>query len=305
MPLESELRIQVIESFKAILQSLAVLREHMLEIDADLPVWFAPPPYLLFNSETGLREKAFRLLAQLEYIDGQDPREILVGPGLIAASEKTLLAIESLNAVKNEFKKAMISLKAHHPNNKDPFLNESFEALLESRPNITQEVLRKIGLARLHLKQTYRRIPYFSTRPTKVSWTWANTRAIKRISVQAAEIKLKKMGSDIGIEQQLTKLYTLQQDEPLAIIQELAPHLRANVVLPINAHDTKRMMVKGPIPLFYLHEPHTGLPDIRPPGSKKGRDQNRPIRSDVLIDSTPFLTAIHAHRYLKHSLVPV
>jgi hypothetical protein len=92
-------------------------------------------------------------------------------------------------------------------------------------------------------------------------------------------------------------LRALPQDEILAIVQELAPHLRANVVLPnLQGPGYYRKMVKG-LPVFYLHKNMENLPELRPPGDKKKRDPRRPRRKDVRLEDMPFLPAIRAHRY--------
>src|SRR5581483_10333946 len=105
------------------------------------------------------------------------------------------------------------------------------------------------------------KIPYFMLRPNKVSWTWANTRSIKRISIDDAQQMLLKQTHDAGLERQLKLLQGLDPKEKLAIIQELAPHLRANIVLP-SEHENKRVMVKGPIPIFYLCGDDLTLPEF-------------------------------------------
>jgi hypothetical protein len=306
MPLQSEYRIEVINSFQALTAALSQLQQQICLQDAHLPAWFQPPlefefvsdRFNRFNKEESDRTKAYRLIAQLEYLDSQKPREILVGAGLLAASNLTLNAILELNHCKDRFKSAILALKAAKIPVSDPFLAERFEKVLDKRPSATAHALRKIGLSRLHLKQCYRKIPFFHQRPHKVSWTWAHTRAITRVTVQQAEQLLRKQGNDAGIELQLNKLYSLKQSELLAIVQELAPHLRANLVMP-NGESIKRLMVKGPVPLFYFAETaHTPLPHFRPPKAKQQRDQKRLIRSDVKLDPEPFLPAIRAHRYI-------
>lgn len=310
MPLESEYRIDVINSFQALTAALSQLHEQICLQDAHLPAWFQPPLELVpfsfnekdsFNERENDRYNAYRLIAQLEYLDSQKPREILVGAGILAASKLTLNAILHLNECKERFKSAILALKSAKISVSDPFLAERFENVLDKRPIATANTLRKIGLSRLHLKQCYRKIPFFHQRPHKVSWTWANTRAITRITVQQAEQLLRKQGHDVGIELQLNKLYGLKQNEPLAIVQELAPHLRANLVMHHGEEgkDIKRLMVKGPVPLFYLaEEASTPLPHFRPPKAKQQRNEKRLIRSDVKLDPEPFLPAIRAHRYV-------
>jgi len=298
MTLLSIYRIDVLESFKALKHALAMF-ETALQGDQHLPGWFEPPKEISIAPHADLRHQAFAMIKQLEYLDTQKPREILVGAGLFGASEATLKTISHLNQCKDHFKLTVIALKKAKIKLNDDLLCEHFEPLLDKRSETMASHLKKMGLARLHLKQCYRRIPIFQESPLKVSWTWAHTRAITRISVEQAKVLLLKQGKDFGIELQLQKLSALKASEPLAIVQELAPHLRANVVFE---KDERRVMVKGPVPLFYRAEnsqPTAPLPKIRPPGFKSGKNTARRIRSDVKLDPLPFLPAIRAHRYLQ------
>lgn len=297
MSTESELCIDIIESFKALNSCITSLKEHLCVLDASLPAWFQSPTDLNLVESLTTREKIHHMLAQLEYYDGQNPKEILVGAGLVAMSIETMDCVIKLNAAKEKFKSSMIELKKQKvPTNLNIF-KRSFENILPSRDKQLGNSLNRLGLGRLHLKQCYRKIPIFEERPKKISWTWANTRAIKKISVQEAEMLLNKQRRDSGIEQQLLKIKNLDPKENLAIIQELAPHLRANILF----ESGERKMVKGPVPLFYIQEQNLGLPDFQPPGSKKGRNKNRSQRSDVKISPRPYLPAIHAHRYLAET----
>ncbi len=297
--LNSEYILDVIQSFEALQNALNQLQPLLIEKDNKLPAWFQAPVDLPTPIGFSDRDAMFGLIRQCEYLDHQKPRDILVGAGIVAASAETLLAIHTLNNAKDRFKAAILALKAAKIPTADPYLSEHFEQLLGLRPEITTQTLRKIGLPRLHLKQCYRRIPILPTRPHKVSWTWANTKAISRINVLQAEQLLVKQGQDAGILSQLNKLKSLSPDTPLAIVQELAPHLRANIVLPTPTGSTTRIMVKGPVPLFYAFEEHLPLPALRPAGEKQGKDRNRPVRSDVKLDPEPFLPAIRVHRYLQ------
>lgn len=292
----TELCINVINTFQALQNSLQSVCEHVTILDRDLPAWFQTPPNMPTPTSSTVRQQACALLAQLEYLNSQKPREILVGAGIIAASSETILALEALNTAKNNFKQAVLQLKAAKVSTSEDLLTQHFEKLLAQRDQSLAKNLKRMGLARLHLKQCYRKIPYFMLRPNKISWTWANTRSIKKITVAEAEQLLIKHVRDAGIERQIKSLQGLDPKESLAIIQDLAPHLRANIVLP-DGDTTKRVMVKGPVPIFYLLEENLPLPEFTPPKQKHGRDKGRVIRKDVKINPEPFLPAIRAHRY--------
>lgn len=294
----TELCIDVINSFKTLQRNLQTVTEHVCVLDRNLPAWFQSPPNLAMPPQASIRQKACVLMQQLEYLDTQQPREILVGAGIIAASNETILALQELNNAKNTFKQAMLKFKAAKIATDHDILSENFEDILAQRDPSFASNLRRMGLSRIHLKQCYRKIPYYLLRPNKISWTWANTRSIKKISVQEAETLLRKHTQDAGIERQIRLLQGLDQSETLAIIQDLAPHLRANLVFP-DGCNTKRAMVKGPVPIFYLLEGNITLPEFTPPGIKRGRNKERMVRKDVKINPEPFLPAIRAHRYYE------
>ena len=293
--MESPLRIAVLESFQSLLDCLSDLQQSM-QSEPQLMAWvqgLGPER----SNWVEAREKAFQGLAQLEYAPEQAPRSILLCPGFIGASKQTLETVHRVNTAKLAFKKAMIALRSNKKAIQDPQLSQSLEALLGKRDAKVADALRKMGLSRLHLKQCYRLIPVLNSVPTKLSWTWANTRAIKRITVQDAIDRLSKRRANPSIDFQLQKLSGLNPKEPLAIVQELAPHLRVNVVFSPTDAAQIRMMVKGPVPLFFEAGAHTELPRFTPPTEKKGKDAARPRRSDVKIDPEPFVPAIRAHRY--------
>lgn len=296
----TELCIDVINSFKQLKSHLTTACECISQLDSNLPAWFQAADKLPVSAGSNNREQACQLLSQVEYLDGQQPREILVGAGIIAASRETLDAIENLNQAKQAFKLAMLKLKAAKVSPKHEMLIENFEQILAQRDIGVASTLARMGLGRVHLKQAYRKIPYYLQRPQKIAWTWANTRSIKKITMQEAAELLNKHNKDAGIERQLKLLQGLDPNEKLAVVQELAPHLRANLILP-TANGDQRIMVKGPVPIFYLATDNAPLPIFTPPKAKHGKDKDRVIRKDVKINPEPFLPAIRAHRYYATS----
>lgn len=300
MSVDSIHRIEVLSTFQALQQALDDLKYHIIELDFKLPCWFQPPPEMGLtpaNTTLEYRKQAFALIAQLEYLNDQNPREILVGAGLIAASQPTLMSLTRLNEAKDKFKAAMLALKKAKISIQDPYFVAPFERLLKTRDSVVATSLKKMGLARLHLKQCYRRIPLFLDKPQKVSWTWANTRAITRVSVFEVKQKLMQRKMTPQITMELQKLARLSEHEPLAIVQELAPHLRANILMRNNEGKETRLMVKGPIPLVYLEKDHGVLPEFKPPSEKRARDPNRVVRSDVKLDMEVFIPSLRVHRY--------
>lgn len=295
MVLESELRLEALDSFGVLTQAIAKLCDAILQ-DAALIAWVQESSYFsLPPTHCSARDKACAAFNQLQYMDNQAPREIIVVPGFIGASSPTLKLASEVNECKDRFKKSILALKSAKISPLDPMLTQKINSLL-SRNNAAAQTLKSAGLARLHLKQCYRKIPILSRAPQKISWTWAHTRSIKKITHKKAQEMLEKKGSDIGIQLQMEKLNTISPYESLAIVQDLAPHLRANIVFTEEGK-VQRKMIKGPLPILFPCQTQTPFPQFTPPTPKCDKDLNRMIRSDVRLDPVVFLPAIRAHRY--------
>lgn len=285
----------IISSFSNLSDKIEKL-QFCIKADHKLPCW-------LQDIENNTRTTAYKLIAQLEYYDAQDPKETIVHPGVIGSSRETLIAINEVNLAKDSFKKHMVELKNAKIKINDPEIITRFEAVfhesLKKRNISASQALRKTGLSRLNLKQCYRHIPTVARKPYKISWTWANTRAITKITVQKAADLLAAKRQDPGIILQLDKLRYLSPHKELAIVQELAPHLRANIVFrDPKTLETERTMIKGPLPIFYPAEEDSNLPFFVLPKEKQGKSKDRKMRSDVKIDPDVFLPALRAHKYL-------
>ncbi|HET9843405.1 MAG TPA: DNA replication terminus site-binding family protein [Gammaproteobacteria bacterium] len=289
------LQQKVIETYNDLASKLDEL-DIAMQHDHELMCWtHGANLSVVKNAQESHRQYAYRILKQVEYLDTQKPREILVCAGFVGASMTTLKIVGELNLAKVQFKRAMLALRKEKISIRDPYLVENFESMLKMRDYNTANTLQKLGLARLHLKQCYRSIPVLPSAPHKISWTWAHTRSIKKISLQQAEKLLRKKSRDPGIENQLQLLSYLKNHEELAIVQELAPHLRVNIVL--NHHTQERIMVKGPIPLFFPADNGTEWPYFKPPKEKSVKNTNRMVRNDVRLEPHAYLPAIRAHRY--------
>ena len=292
----SDYYVGVIRAFQDMQECLMNLNEAVLK-ETHLPAWMDSSVVIPDINRLTHRERACEIINMLEYHDAQAPREIIVCAGYIGASPKTIEMALQLNRAKDHFKKVIIELKKAKIKFTDNRLMHAFEETLTKRPSNTSDALKRFGLQRLHLKQCYRRLPILKESPINISWTWANTRSIRKISKIEAMSLLEKKGKDSGIVHQIYKLNSIHNHEPLAIIQELAPHLRTNILFS----DNQRLMVKGPVPIFYPAEKGMPEPKFKPPSIKKLKNKNRVIRADLQIDPEPFLPAIHVHRYLAYS----
>ena len=302
MSLTSNYRIDVIEAYHAMQDNLSQLY-HPLSADSPLGTWVQE---LTHPSAQGLnaahpRERAFNIIQQLDYLPLQEPKEIIICAGFLGASETTLQIVRNLNKAKEAFKKAILALKSEKISLQDEALNVQFNEKYSQRHSGTASILKKSGLAQLHLKQCYRLAPILPYAPLQIGWTWAHTRSIKKITVAQAYEKLcqrAQKSQDVSIQLQIKKLTSLPDQTPLAIVQELAPHLRTNIILDNPQSDKHRIMIKGSLPIFYPAHVGTPLPAFKAPREKCDKNENRVRRSDVQLDPVPFLPAIRVHRYL-------
>ncbi len=291
----SELCINVINKLDLLGAELDKLCHLILEQDKHLPLHIKSHSNILPIHDPHSRQELVNFLKTIQFLDEQEPREIIIASGLVAASHETIKQIFVLNEAKDLFKQAILTLRINYPK-------------LSTKPqNLTQELnrlaaqteakswMRSLGLSRIHLKQTYRKVPVLEDIPKRISWTWANTRSIKQISVDEAFNMLRKCHQDVGITKQLQLLAAIPQHEKLAVVQELAPHLRTNIFWS----NQTRQMSKGTIPIF-IPENGQNLPIFSIAQDKKGKDHTRNVRKDTKICDEIFLPAIRAHRYLKN-----
>lgn len=287
-------------AFETLLETLSWAQNALLA-DAALPAWTTDMPHHAQHPEASLlaRQKIASLLGQLTYVGDQDPREAIRCPGFVAASPSTLQRIHALNEAKLAFRDQIVTHRQakHISVRHSHTFHQGWLERARLREHALAHMLQDMGLARLHLKQCYRLLPVASGPLCSIRWTWANTRAIKKISTTQALALLHRKGSDAGIEQQRQRLASLPEHEPLALVQELKTHLRANIYC-WEAGERVRRMIKCHLPLIYPHDPERGWPDFAPCKDIDARSNTpRVVRADTRLEEAPFLPAIHAHRY--------
>ncbi|WP_133245419.1 DNA replication terminus site-binding protein [Pelagibaculum spongiae] len=242
---------------------------------------------------------AIKIFNQYQYLDEQPSRNTITMPGLLACTAETLSIATQLNAAKQRFEKLMQQLKTEKIKRDEESLTASIEQILKLRNVEAYETLNRHGLARLNLRQCYRQITVLEQKPLKVSWSWANTRAIKKIKTsKAIEMLLKRPDSDAK-EVQLAKLQTLTADTLLAQVQQLTPHRRVNLVFK-EQDQIRRQMIKGSLPILYPDLANQKLPDFRPCSAQPSR-ADRLERLDKKIEEEVFIPSLRIHRYIENN----
>lgn len=234
-------------------------------------------------------------LTDMWYHDGQDGRATRNYIGVVAADDALMTLAEEVNRCKDLFGAVITDIRTALPTDR----LTAMRASLPLRPSAVNAHLCEDGLARLHLKQCWRRVLIAPAPVARLRLAWySNGRSIKRLSVQEAEKLLMKLDTSADhIRIQYQKLAALPSDEPLAQVQAQAPLMRANLFFTEPLDDGRqRQAMNIAMPLFVPSVdgrlPHCNQPPAAPPETR-----TRARRSDSRIDDEPWLPSIRVHRY--------
>lgn len=284
------LRINLLECFEHLTELLQQL-QGAVQNDRYFPVWV---PLSNHELQTGMemRTKAAQLYSTLWYEDGQEGRDTINCPGIVGVSADTVQVIQSANAAKDAFKRAVLALKTVTRTEAN-----SIMADLNRRNEEVATTLRRMGAARLNLKQAYRRIPLLEKRPLKVGFTWSKQgRTIQRTTVAEIRSLLDRRLTTPQRQVEMERLSALPSSEVLARVRTVCPHLRANVVFTNDKNNLKRRLIQAPIPVAVYLQPGESLPDfvpvdLEPTGGRRLQ------RSDMRLEDEPFLPSLKVFRY--------
>lgn len=246
------------------------------------------------RTEADSRERLHQSLKDLWYLDGQDGRATRSYPGLVACNAELWEQLGSVNYCKVTFSRAIDAIRRESPEE----LPEARQRLA-ARHHALHAHLSNEGLARLHLKQSWRQIPGCDAPLDQVRFSWYTSgRSIRRISRKEAEYRLSQMNTEAPhIQIQLKKLAGLAAGEPLAQVQNQAPLMRANLFfrnqLP-GLPDRKAINIA--MPLFLL-TPDGQLPAFNIPATEPPAMRSRAVRSDNKLGDEPFLPSLRVYRY--------
>ncbi|UBU49516.1 DNA replication terminus site-binding protein [Cobetia amphilecti] len=237
-------------------------------------------------------------LQDVWYQDGQDGRVTRPYLGVVAAGPTVIERVAALNAAKEQLAELFAELREKYPDQ----LAELKAILPFRHPGLNQH-LRGDGLARLHLKQCWRRVPVAEAPVARVRFAWYSSgRSIQRVSVAECEALLMKLDTEAEhVRLQLKLLAGLPSDEILARIQPQAPLMRANLFYrePMMREDGElrtRRALNVSLPLFLPHD-DLRLPALNQPSPTPPTERTRARRGDVRIEDTPFLKSLRVHRY--------
>ncbi|WP_249976629.1 DNA replication terminus site-binding protein [Vreelandella olivaria] len=233
-------------------------------------------------------------LLDMWHQQGQDGRETRNYIALIAANEELVAAFNAINLAKTHISELLQRIKQAHPAS----VNEAKLRLPQRHPHV-DDVLRKSGYARLHLKQCWRHIPISPVPVSRVRFAWYTSgRSIKKMTVQEAEHRLLQLDTDAPhIRIQLRRLASIPSSEPLAQVQSQAPLLRANLFFtePLaDGHTRQAMNIALPLIVPGVNRQ---LPDIKVPPLEPPTQRTRARRRDEKLEHEAFLPSLRIYRY--------
>ncbi|UYG01593.1 DNA replication terminus site-binding protein [Halomonas sp. GD1P12] len=269
--------------------------ELMAAIDHAASLFEAQPP-LSWRLETNVEGPHWfrQALMDMWHVEGQDGRETRNYIAVVAADEPLILAVEEVNRKKDAIGELIGRIKALSSH----ALSEA-KSRLPARHLHVDDMLRKSGMARLHLKQCWRHVPIAPAPVARVRLAWYTSgRSIKKLSVRDAEKKLLQLDTDAPhIRIQLQKLAGIPSSETLAQVQAQAPLMRANLffIEPLEDGHTRRAHNIA-MPLI-VPNVEARLPHIKAPNSQAPTERTRAKRRDEKLESEPFLPSLRIYRY--------
>ena len=235
-------------------------RNAFLEAYRDTTDW----PVFLENREPpternrlALREAACGVLTTFHYTDEQQPIDTLRRRGLVAIPVDLESLVIELNKAKAALKKTMKDLRDAWPNAHPERDTETAAGLNDfaKRCEAYDTTLRRQANARLNLLQTYRQVVVLPRDTRSVTFTESRfSTKSKIIAFSDAEARLRSLGNDAGIRDQLATLARLRQTHPdhkLVITKPGAKHWRANISL---GPQEKWYQVKAHSPLLVVRD---------------------------------------------------
>ena len=293
-------RVEFVEALKRLLEAIGAFRSQF-ETDTDLPardVWGSP------GQGPAARRHLLDRATRITYEDDQHPRRVLLAPGILMCSEKTLERAAELNQAKDHFQRTRSEFVREADRRKaQQTISQSIIAIEQELSEIDDqrrhpEVARALGRARkprLHLVQADRHLPVLDAEVTRISWSWSvRSRRIQRMTVAEALEQLEEMEGE-SVERDRKRLTDLPPEMPLARVYSRAASLRANLYRP--GHRPRPVMASLPL-LVPAHptRPHEWIPEHNIPPEQPPESHRLP-RSDQKIEPEPICPSIRLHRY--------
>lgn len=224
----AEQALQVTLVKRKFAELLKVRDEFLLNLkrDGDLPAW-GPG-----NGETNpqaARAAAASLYGDFFFPDrlerGEDTltNELAKGYGVVGASMATVELAARFNLEKESFDE-----KTLKPLRQKMVAVDIGPGRERVSMQLDRAILKVCGLSTLSEIQTARPILILDPVPARIIFTWATISSTTYITVRKVRERLRDMSVTPKIAKALRQLDQLAEDEPLALVRALAPHMRIN-----------------------------------------------------------------------------
>ena len=305
MSKETAARIAVRDALIELVERNRQFREAVIA-DQHLPLWIMTANQPIAdddsksiepgnNQNARLRALAANTATRLTYIEEQNKQETARLTGLVGISGETLQYGTDLNRCREQFKVAIADFRK--------LFGDSVEAIEQASDDLRDGLLGGLQVKHLHFVQCYRQLKLFAEPPGRVGFSWAASHSgtVRLSAKDAISHFRKKYLASVAINDDISLLAAMPDDEVVVIKRILSPHLRANLTWPreIQAARQTDMMLKkqypaqinSPLPLFIQLQPGEPLPEfnrIRPydPAARQERLQRSDARL-VKINDNP------------------
>jgi hypothetical protein len=274
---------EIVDAYKNILSRLKEL-SFTLEKTNNYFFWLDPRSEKRVLRNNPL-EKLLYIMNLMTLHPNQQSKTVILCPGFIAASDRVYEQVLQLNGAKQHFQELMVAIRKHILHIQESTLDNQFGNPSHERPKAIQNFLQKIQLEHLHFKHVYRCFPVLERTPVQLSWTWAHTQSIKRISHEQAISLLERRNKNDRYDEQIQMIQELNKNKVLTLRQKLKPHLRVNVTYK----EKDRGMLKGTMPIVFPIG--NTLPKIKP-ATPVEEQKERARRRDKRTSEEAFIPAI-------------
>lgn len=224
-------QIPLIAEVKKKFQELQIVRDRFLtslKSDDHLPAW---GPGEGETDPVAARAAAASLYGDFFFPDqlgrgGTEDdltNELSKGYGVVGASKETVELAVEFNREKKKFDE-----KTLNPLRKETVAIDLGPGHEKISMQLDRAVLKACGLATLSEKQVSRKIWILDKVPERIIFTWATTSSTTYITVRETRERLRDMSVTPKIAAGLRELDRLPNDEPLALVRSLLPHMRVN-----------------------------------------------------------------------------
>lgn len=239
------------------------------------------------------------------------------GCGLIGASPDTIVKAEKYNTAKRNFDTILNPMRGVY--------TEVGVEGKEDKPNVQmfldRAALKSCGLSVLSERQACRQIKILESMPATVKFMWVSGNSSSKMTIAEVRSRLRDMSVTPDVAADLRSLDRLDQDEPLAIVKKLNPHLRVKFgtyAIPKIERVPKRKKVLKEMVLTYKQHA-TSMPvlvqmaageslpeDISGPRGfldedEMGDEEKKKSQQRRKLEQTPYLRTLNIYRYQEES----